>query len=368
MATTNLRSSSQLYIDADVQVNSKKLQLVASGVADSDAVNMGQLNAAVAGIGGAIHAPVADLAAAKAVATNVAPAGHADRMIMLVESLGLYRYDAQGTDAGNDDTVIVPTDVTTPGRWYKISSVITDHNNLSGKQGGTVGEYYHLTSAELTKLTGIEAAADVTDAGNVGSSIGGATVITTIADADKMAVTVGGVLKTLSWAYVKSILKTYFDTLYNLYVHPNHGASGNGDATSAADGDITIRVKAVTLAKMNDMATASFIGRNTTATGVPEVLSIATVKTMLSIGAQSAAVRSYRATPAGLVNGSNTVFTIGSLVLSGTEEVYKNGILMNAGAGNDYTITYGATTTITFLTAPSTVGTYTDVILVNYSV
>ncbi len=41
---------------------------------------------------------------------------------------------------------------------------------------------------------------------------------------------------------------------------------------------------------------------------------------------------------------------------------------MNAGAGNDYTITYAATTTITFLTAPSAASSYTDVILVNYSV
>ena len=41
--------------------------------------------------------------------------------------------------------------------------------------------------------------------------------------------------------------------------------------------------KAVTLAKMNDMATASFIGRNTAATGVPEVLSKAEALAVLSV-------------------------------------------------------------------------------------
>lgn len=39
---------------------------------------------------------------------------------------------------------------------------ITNHNDLNAIQGGAAGEYYHLTSAELTKLGGIEALADVT--------------------------------------------------------------------------------------------------------------------------------------------------------------------------------------------------------------
>jgi len=38
---------------------------------------------------------------------------------------------------------------------------VADHNNLGGLQGGTLGEYYHLTSAELTKLGGIAEGAEV---------------------------------------------------------------------------------------------------------------------------------------------------------------------------------------------------------------
>lgn len=58
------------------------------------------------------------------------------------------------------------------------------------------------------------------------------------------------------------------------YTHPNH----TGDVTSVGDGPQTIADEAVTLAKMADMATASYLGRITAATGVPEVLSKADVQ------------------------------------------------------------------------------------------
>lgn len=65
----------------------------------------------------------------------------------------------------------------------------------------------------------------------------------------------------------------------NKYVHPNH----TGDVTSVADGATTIVNKKVTLAKMADMATASIIGRNTATTGIPEILSAATVRTIINV-------------------------------------------------------------------------------------
>lgn len=51
--------------------------------------------------------------------------------------------------------------------------------------------------------------------------------------------------------------------------------------------------------------------------------------------------------PAGLINGSNTTFTLANTPIAGSEHVYLNGILQESGAGNDYTIsgatmTYGA--------------------------
>jgi hypothetical protein len=72
-------------------------------------------------------------------------------------------------------------------------------------------------TADETKLDGIEALADVTDAGNVGSSIHGATGKTTPVDADTMPLidsAASNVLKKVTWANVKATAKTYFDTLY----------------------------------------------------------------------------------------------------------------------------------------------------------
>lgn len=57
-----------------------------------------------------------------------------------------------------------------------------------------------------------------------------------------------------------------------------------GDVVTTAGAVSTaITNNAVTLAKMADIATASFLGRNTAGTGDPEVLSIATSKTMLGL-------------------------------------------------------------------------------------
>jgi hypothetical protein len=66
-----------------------------------------------------------------------------------------------------------------------------------------------------------------------------------------------------------------------------------------------------------------------------------------------------RETPAGTKNGSNATFTLAHTPIVGSEMVYMNGLLLNHGVGNDYTIS-GAT--ITMLIIPIS----TDILLANY--
>ena len=299
--STKIRSSQQLYIDDNLVFNSKKGTGLAAGTVAGDAVEYSQMTAAIAnamiGLGNSLHIPAADLAASKAVNA----AGRTDKMLMLIETLGLYRFDAESAAVSNDTTVIRPTDIAsdaTAGRWIKISNSMTDHDLLSNILGDG---NYHLSATQRQKLI---------DAVN--------------------------------------------------YVHPNH----SGDVTSAGDGAQTIAAKAVTNAKMADVATQTIKGRNTAGNGSVEDITIAALKIMLGLNQSS---RTFRVTPGGTVNGSNTIFTIPVLVQAGTEEVFKNGLLMNAGADNDYTIAYGASTVITFITAPSN-SPFTDTILVSYSV
>ena len=77
-------------------------------------------------------------------------------------------------------------------------------------------------------------------------------------------------------------------TAINLNTAKVTNATHTGEVTGS--GALTITNKAVTLAKMNDMATASFIGRKTAATGVPEVLSAVNALLNLGINATAAEI------------------------------------------------------------------------------
>ncbi len=64
------------------------------------------------------------------------------------------------------------------------------------------------------------------------------------------------------------------------YTHPNH----SGDVTSVGDGATAIAANAVTLAKFQQIATQSILGRTTASTGNAEVLTAAQTKTILGLG------------------------------------------------------------------------------------
>lgn len=97
--------------------------------------------------------------------------------------------------------------------------VVLDQDDIA--DGSTYKQY---SNTEKTKLAGIETSADVTDAGNVGSSIHGSSAKTTPVDADTIPLidsASSNVLKKVTWANIKATAKAYFDTLYASITH-NH--------------------------------------------------------------------------------------------------------------------------------------------------
>lgn len=117
---------------------------------------------------------------------------------------------ADGEGAGS----VTSVDVSVPTGFAVSGGPITSSGTIAivydtGYQG--------YTSAEASKLSGIEASADVTDAGNVGSTIHGASGKTTPVDADTLPLIdseASNVLKKVTWANLKATLKSYFDALY----------------------------------------------------------------------------------------------------------------------------------------------------------
>lgn len=96
-------------------------------------------------------------------------------------------------------------------------------NGADDIQSASASQKGLMTTAYASKLDGIEAAADVTDAANVASSVHGVSGKTTPVDADEIGLidsAASNALKVLTWANLKATAKTYFDTLYNLYVLP----------------------------------------------------------------------------------------------------------------------------------------------------
>jgi hypothetical protein len=121
-STSQVRTSSQVFVDADFDVRLNNIKNLKAGTATGHGVEYAQLNLAIKNavdpILASIHSPSADLAAVKAIAA----ATRSNAQIMMVEALGLFWYDADNASASNDDTIIRPTDVASDsvtGRWVK---------------------------------------------------------------------------------------------------------------------------------------------------------------------------------------------------------------------------------------------------------
>ncbi|MEW6039932.1 MAG: hypothetical protein AB1633_00225 [Elusimicrobiota bacterium] len=119
------------------------------------------------------------------------------------------------------------------GQSYKINGAALNQDNIG--DGTTYKQY---SDAEKTKLAGIETAADVTDAANVGSSINGATAKASLVDGDKFAIIdseATNVLKTSLWSVIKSAIKTWLMGLYVCREVPSGTKNGTNTAFTLAN-------------------------------------------------------------------------------------------------------------------------------------
>jgi len=190
-------------------------------------------------------------------------------------------------------TVWVAVDVTAGAAvWKDLSAGAGGGEANTASNIGTVGqglfkqktgvdlEFYKINSLTAAFVIALDAANNKIDLSVANAVAAGAAGLMTGADKSKLDGVAAGA---------------------NAYVHPNH----SGDVTSVGDGAQTIAAKAVTLAKMADMATASLLGRSTAGAGSPEALSKATALALLNVadGAQvNAALASQADAEAGTEN------------------------------------------------------------------
>jgi hypothetical protein len=129
------------------------------------------------------------------------------------------------------------------------------------------------------------------------------------------------------------------------------GLTRSGQVLDVVAGDNSMTINADNIVVKLDAAGAMSVG----ASGVKNNVDNATIE--INANAlrvkpgvfQQAANIIIRETPSGSINGSNVTFTLAATPVSGSEQIFLNGLLLESGAGNDYTISGG---TITMLSAP----------------
>ena len=239
---------------------------------------------------------------------------------------GLHILDTNGTH----DLILAPGSNLTADHTLTLTTGDADRTlTISGNTTLNGGTHSGTNTGDQTSVTGnagtvtvADAAADTTTWVLLGTSQTG-----NLAPATDAGLTYNASTNALTATTFVGALTGNADTVTGFSGTHSGTSSGTntGDQTISLTGDVTgsgtgsfaatIANGAVTLAKMADMATDSFLGRDTAGTGAPEVLSAATTKTVLSLNnVENTALSTW----AGTTN-ITTVGTIATGVWSGTE-------------------------------------------------
>jgi hypothetical protein len=144
-------------------------------------------------------------------------------------------------------------------------------------------------------------------------------------DADKVVYrdsAAADALVTSTWIQVKAFLKTYFDTLYNLYVHPNH----SGDVTSVGDGAQTIADNAVTLAKLATQASDTILANITAGAAVPTAVALAANQFLAKSSAGNIAAKSVSDFALTILDDADAA-TVRATIGAGTGDISGTGVV-----------------------------------------
>lgn len=209
--------------------------------------------------------------------------------------------------------------------------------------GVTLGTYGSATQVPVFTVDAKGRVTGVTNTAiNLISALGGLSdvTLTTPADGQLLRYTGGGTNKWVNWTPD--------------YITGNQTITVSGDVTGSGSTSIALTLGAVGTAGTYTKVTTDSKGRVTSGT----TLSVGD----LPSGTINISNIITRESPSPLPNGVATVFNVTGNCISGTEHVYLNGVLMEPGVGNDYTVSSLSPFTITMLFTP----TSTDKIRISY--
>lgn len=284
-----------------------KLTSLANGTASSDAVNLGQLQALLAGF--------SMKATAQAATTGSETYTIASGAVTTINGTTI-----DGVTVSVNDLILIPTAPATSGTGTAVSSGVGSNVPANG----------------LYTVTGIASNISLARASDLSGSINpaGAFILVEAGSANK------GVAMWVSSPSTPDSGFTYGTTNMQWQDFPL-GSGVTSVSFTTANGFT---------GSIANSTTSPAITVGTNVTGM--VKGNGTAISAATAGSDYLAPSSLanRETPSGSLNGSNTSFTTANTPVSGSEMLFLNGILLQAGGGNDYTISSG---TITMASAPA---------------